>query len=631
MSDPADSQMSSLETGNHETAGIRWFRRVVWLSIIVNLCFALPGLIYPDLILTTLGLSPLESTVWLRNAAMLVLAVSLFYIPAAMSPSKYPVFAWLTVASRLIAAVFWLQVASSTPALRPYFFTDLSFGLVEAFLLQIGFPQELRLSPGSMGRVIKGWIAATGSGLHSGFVRALIVLALILTAGLGAFGWYFLLRTKPDTQFASVEDHFKHGAIGLGLTNRIPTILWKTMPVICSDKLPGGWPSLGFVYEKGKGIPVGMSERFQGFPQLEPNCAMCHTGTYRKSPSDEAHIMLGSPANTLDLEAFQDFLYACAADPRFTANNILKEYEKTEHISFLQAAAYRYAILPFSRYGLLQQRQAYAWQLTRPRQGPGRTDTFNPTKINVFHLADDGSIGTTDLPQIWDQRPREKMYLHWDGNNNNLMERNYAAAMAIGATSKSVIPASFKRVTDFLLDLKPPAFPFPVKQDAALRGQTIFQQQCASCHGFGGAKTGTVTPISVIGTDRHRLDSFTSSLVEKFHSVNDPPFKFDAYRKTDGYSNLPLDGVWARGPYLHNGSVPTLWDLLQPVEKRPQAFYRGCNLIDPVKVGFVCETAQKTNFLYDTHIPGNGNMGHLYGTDLKDQQKWDLIEYMKTL
>ena len=104
-------------------------------------------------------------------------------------------------------------------------------------------------------------------------------------------------------------------------------------------------------------------------------------------------------------------------------------------------------------------------------------DTFNPTKFNVFHMPDDGTIGTVDLPQIWNQRPRENLYLHWDGNNNKLEERNYAAAMAVGATPQSVIPASFKEVTDFLLDLHPPAFPFPIDQAKAARGKTIYDEQ----------------------------------------------------------------------------------------------------------------------------------------------------------
>jgi hypothetical protein len=248
-------------------------------------------------------------------------------------------------------------------------------------------------------------------------------------------------------------------------------------------------------------------------------------------------------------------------------------------------------------------------------------------------MPDDGTIGTVDLPQIWNQRPRENLYLHWDGNNNKLQERNYAAAMAVGATPNSVIPASFKEVTDFLLDLHPPAFPFPVDQAKSARGKTLYESKCASCHAFGSPQTGQTTPIEIVGTDRHRLDSFTPSLVDKFHTYETPPFKFDSYRKTNGYSNAPLDGVWARAPYLHNGSVPTLWDLLQRAEKRPSVFYSGYDVYDPKNVGFVTsgQDAESHGFKFEVCLPGNSNVGHAFGTDLKDSDKWDLIEYMKTL
>jgi hypothetical protein len=129
------------------------------------------------------------------------------------------------------------------------------------------------------------------------------------------------------------------------------------------------------------------------------------------------------------------------------------------------------------------------------------------------------------------------------------------------------------------------------------------------------------------------LDSFTQGLVDKFHTYQTPPFKFDSYRKTNGYSNTPLDGVWARAPYLHNGSVPTLWDLLMSADKRPTSFYTGYDVYDPKYVGFVTSgaDAEKVGFFYQTCLPGNSNQGHAFGADLKDDEKWDLIEYLKTL
>ena len=97
---------------------------------------------------------------------------------------------------------------------------------------------------------------------------------------------------------------------------------------------------------------------------------------------------------------------------------------------------------------------------------------------------------------------------------------------------------------------------------------------------------GTVVPIEKIGTDRWRLDSYTWVLAvnqstlyagyEKDWGFAPPyPQRFSHFRKQPGYANSPLDGIWLRAPYLHNGSVPTLWELLKPEKERVGFFYRG--------------------------------------------------------
>ena len=462
------------------------------------------------------------------------------------------------------------------------------------------------------------------------------VLAVLVAAAFVAYTlWDNLMRAEPDIAYSSAEDHYKYGAIGLGSDSRIPYWIWKVLPDMFPEKLPGpgGWASLGLIYEDGHDLPIGFAKRHIGYDSVEANCALCHTGEIRRTADSKPEVILGGPAHTLDLQAFQNFLYGCAADARFTPANVMAAIARVHQFSWTESLIYRFLIIPGVKKGLAEQQAAYAWQTTRPPQGRGRTDTFNPTKFNVFHMPDDHTIGTVDLPQVWNQQPRVGMNLHWDGNNNNITERNFAAAMAIGATPKTVILASFKRVTDFLLGLKPPFYPFPIQKDSADRGKKIYDQECARCHAFGGADTGQVEPIGNIGTDRHRLDSFTVELVEKFHSINNPPFVFDAYHKTNGYANVPIDGIWARAPYLHNGSVPSLWALLQPESARPAAFYRGYVVYDPRNVGFVSDgpEAQHAGFKLDTSVPGNGNQGHLYGTGLKEAEKWDLIEYLKTL
>jgi len=100
-----------------------------------------------------------------------------------------------------------------------------------------------------------------------------------------------------------------------------------------------------------------------------------------------------------------------------------------------------------------------------------------------------------------------------------------------------------------------------------------------------------------------------------------------------GYNAQYLDGIWLRAPYLHNGSVPTLRDLLEPVGRRPQIFYRGYDVYDPVRGGFVSTgaDAQREGTRFDVSQRGNGNGGHPFGTTLADPDKDALVEYLKTL
>ena len=95
----------------------------------------------------------------------------------------------------------------------------------------------------------------------------------------------------------------------------------------------------------------------------------------------------------------------------------------------------------------------------------------------------------------------------------------------------------------------------------------------------------------------------------------------------------PLEGIWLRGPYLHNGSVPSLMDLLETPDRRPARFWRGYDVLDASGVGFVASgpEAERAGTRFDTSLPGNSNEGHLYGTGLPADSKRALLEFLKTL
>ena len=108
-----------------------------------------------------------------------------------------------------------------------------------------------------------------------------------------------------------------------------------------------------------------------------------------------------------------------------------------------------------------------------------------------------------------------------------------------------------------------------------------------------------------------------------------------------GYVAQPLDGIWASGPYLHNGSVPTMWDLLTP-ESRPAIWKRSEEGYDQRKLGLEvtthdrlpaeASTPQQKRQFYQTGLRGLGNQGHRYPANgLGEDEKTTLIEYLKTL
>jgi hypothetical protein len=100
------------------------------------------------------------------------------------------------------------------------------------------------------------------------------------------------------------------------------------------------------------------------------------------------------------------------------------------------------------------------------------------------------------------------------------------------------------------------------------------------------------------------------------------------------YESRVLHGIWATAPYLHNGSVPNLWELMLPPRRRAMTFKVGSRKFDPKTVGYATDESpyKSSAFLVDPqNLNGNGNSGHDYTSDLSDDDRWALVEYLKTL
>jgi hypothetical protein len=95
-----------------------------------------------------------------------------------------------------------------------------------------------------------------------------------------------------------------------------------------------------------------------------------------------------------------------------------------------------------------------------------------------------------------------------------------------------------------------------------------------------------------------------------------------------------LHGIWATAPYLHNGSVPNLWELLLPPERRSASFMVGSKTYDAKNVGYVTDASpfkSGTLVVGAGAAPGNSNAGHDYSRSLSDDDRWALLEYLKQL
>lgn len=481
-------------------------------------------------------------------------------------------------------------------------------------------------------------------------IAGILAVALVFVLG---FAYQRYAPNRPVV-YDDIVEQFKYGSIGSDIENGLPIAVLKVLPRMFPEYLPQAlardYSAFGFVQEPGHDLPIGFSTRRRIVDLTGINCAGCHVGQVRESVESAPVVYLGMPSNTTDLQAFFEFLFKSVADPRFTPDNVIAEIAKGQTLLPTDRLIYRSAV-PQVKEGLLARQTQLTRLLTpdHPRFGPGRVDTFNTYKTNQFAASYPGDVlpeaerfGTVDFPSVWNQKVREGLNLHWDGNNSSVRDRNLSASFGAGATCQNVDMGSLDRIKAWLDTLAPPKYPFAItaEQNVLDRGKAVYGQYCANCHALTGSRIGQVEPIEQIGTDEHRLNSYTEKMVElQLNYCKGYDSELTTFKKTNGYANQPLDGIWARAPYLHNGSIPSMWDLLTPATERnngQEAFYLGHGVYDAENMGFrtdVSEVDGRKSFEYVISQTGNSNKGHTgeaYGTELSDEDKRALIEYLKT-
>ncbi|KAF0242232.1 MAG: hypothetical protein FD180_4029 [Planctomycetota bacterium] len=438
------------------------------------------------------------------------------------------------------------------------------------------------------------------------------------------------------------------------------------------------------------GFSLRRVEHLGGLPSLGINCASCHAGQVMPAGGGTAITLLGNPApfdaeaffgsvivamvKTLDPEAMKKFLpaYARARLRRAEAQAVREmeaEIEKNgaaivaavkddpfanrgaaagelhaiapADLEIFQRGTTTLVALPDLARNLLRLLHNMRTALHLPDNlpstgpppsGPGRNDAFG--LLSLVLLGSPQEYAPVKFGLLWNVDRRR--WVHWDGNTPSPMARNLLAAVGLGAPllgKKAVLDiAVLKRQTQLSETIRPPKYPWDVDNEAAKRGEAHYRANCAKCHD-GPESDARLFAVSEVGTDPVRARNFTQKQADGFNEflrtvevANFDASKEPPIRGTQKYWAADLAGVWARAPYLHNGSVRTMADLLSPPASRAKTYRRGSREYDTAALGY----ADSGSYVLDTSTPGNSNAGHDYGTSLATEAKRDLVEYLKT-
>jgi hypothetical protein len=259
--------------------------------------------------------------------------------------------------------------------------------------------------------------------------------------------------------------------------------------------------------------------------------------------------------------------------------------------------------------------------------------------------------GQVKVPHLWGYGEKRKSGSFWDGEGNGELGGWAIAVELYAGQTPENVREYFDKVhmaENVLGDILPPKYPFKINNLKVEAGKKIFENSCMKCHGnhnrdLQGYPIFEQTkhiPLRIVKTDPDRLKALTEelyTLIEK-NPLND--VMRAARQPEHGYVAPKLWGVWSRFPYLHNASVPTLYDLLSPPETRPKMFSLKNagerERFDETKLGLTFIPTKNEMWkrrLYDTSRVGHSNEGHYFESfkKLTHENKLEVIEFLKTL
>lgn len=248
----------------------------------------------------------------------------------------------------------------------------------------------------------------------------------------------------------------------------------------------------------------------------------------------------------------------------------------------------------------------------------------------------------TDVPAWWLLKKKHALYYNGlgVGDFGRLSMASALVTMKDSAEARK-IDNKFSDVMAYIKSIQAPLYPFTIDKTLADAGKVIYINTCSKCHGTYDA--GNVTyPNLLIDQKSVNTDAALANVYSEYPQYhtwyNNSWFAKGANSAqllpTKGYVAPPLDGIWATAPYLHNGSIPTLYDLLNSTS-RPKYWERTFDNTDydQTKLGwnYTIKSTKESTKTYDTTLKGYTNVGHYYGDKLTDAEKKQLIEYLKML
>ncbi len=249
-----------------------------------------------------------------------------------------------------------------------------------------------------------------------------------------------------------------------------------------------------------------------------------------------------------------------------------------------------------------------------------------------------------DAPPFWNVKYKQNLYIDGFVPKTHRVIMQFALVPTNSAESFKEREDGFRDILAWIESLEAPKFPWEVNESLANKGRLAFERVCADCHGTYGPQAEypeKTVPIDVVGTDKMRLIGMPAEH-RRFYKESwfGEYGKLDVVEEPAGYVAPPLHGVWASAPYFHNGSVPTLWHVLNPA-KRPAVWQRSEDGYDREHVGLEIATfdklpesaqdAEEKRRYFDSGIPGKSAAGHEFPDQLDLTEKRAVLEYLKTL